>query len=208
MLFDRMARAVLIFMTIIRIFCVVLGLFCCWISVSNGWAAGNDSSLEKQFIKQFSDFFRYTDRRAMTPVNFADIDGKTGTIEDYKGKLVLYHFWATWCAPCIEELPQLNALHERMKDRDDFVILPVSLDYNPDIPKIAQFMKKNGAENLPVLTVAPGDGGWDSLTGFALPTTFIVGPDGLVLYKLIGDGKWMSPVTLAFLDDLLKNQTK
>ncbi len=208
MLFDRIAQAVLIFMKMIRILCMVLGLFWYGISVPNGWAAGNDPSLEKQFIKQFSDFYSYTTPRAMTPVKFTDTDGKTQTIEDYKGKVVLYHFWATWCAPCIEELPQLNALYERMKGRDDFVIVPVSLDYNPDIQKITQFMKKNGAEALPLLTVAPGDGGWDSLTGFALPTTFVVGHDGLVLYKLIGDGKWMSPVTLAFLDNLLTNQTK
>ena len=212
MVLHLIVLAVLNIMKIIRLFCLGFGLFlavlCDGSSVPNGWAAGNDPSLEKPFIKQFSDFYRYTERRAVTPLNFTGEDGKIRTLDDYKGKLVLYHFWATWCAPCLEELPQLSALHDRMKDRDDFAIVPISLDYNPDILKISEFMKKHKAESLPVLIVPPGEGGWDSLTGFALPTTFIVGPDGAILYKLIGDGKWMSPVSLDFLDYLLTNQTK
>lgn len=206
------AWAVFKLMKIIRFFYLGfwlgLAMLCCGSSVTNGWAAGNDASLEKQFIEQFSDSFTYTERRGVTPVKLTGPDGQDFTVEQYQGKLVLYHFWATWCAPCIKELPELSALYDRMKDREDFAIVPVSLDYNPDRDKIAQFMKKNNVANLPLLTVSPDEGGWDQLTSFVLPTSFILGPDGAILYKLIGDGPWMSPATLDFLDHLLKTQKK
>lgn len=211
MFLKRQDFTVLKIMKIIHALGLVLGLFWYGVSVQNALASGNDPSLEKPFVTQFSSFYRYDDPRGMMPLHFVGTDGQSRTVADYKGKVVLLHFWATWCPPCIKELPRLNELQAAMKAKEGgegLVILPISLDYNANHEQILKFMKKNGAADLPSLIVPPGDGGWDSLTSFALPTTFVIGRDGAVLYKLIGDGHWTSPTSLAFLDNLLKNQKK
>lgn len=188
-------------------FCLVIMLLLCGFSVPKAPAAGNDQQRETSFAKQFSAFYPYTERRGMEPMNFVDRAGKTTTLGDHTGQVVLLHFWATWCAPCIKELPSLQAL-QAQKGGEDFVIVPVSLDFNKTLPQITQFMKKHGAEGLPALIVPENDPAWNTLASFPLPTSFLIGRDGRVLYKMIGDADWVSPDNLAFLDHLLSNQQK
>ena len=202
--FNRVRVTVLKVMKIIRVFCLISGLALCLISVANAAETGNGQAPESAFAAQFSAFYPYADRRGMMQVNFTGADGKIQTPDDYKGKTVLLHFWATWCAPCIKELPKLQAL--QMREKGNLVILPVALDYNLPHAQVGEFMKKNGVENLPVLLVPRDDPSWDTLSGFALPTSFLIGPDGLVLYKMVGDGDWTSKNSLAFIDNLLTNQ--
>lgn len=198
-------------MNIIRVFCLVTGLISCLVlslaSVANAMEVSNAQAPETAFSAQFSAFYPYTDRRGMMPLNFAGPDGETQTLEDYKGKTVLLHFWATWCAPCVEELPTLQALQQERAGAH-FVILPVALDYNVPHTQVGKFMKKHGAGDLPVFLVPQNDPSWDTLTGFALPTSFLIGPDGRVLYKMVGDADWTAKSSLAFIDNLLTNQQK
>jgi thiol-disulfide isomerase/thioredoxin len=188
-------------------FCLVMALFLCGISVPKAFAAGNDQQRETAFAKQFSAFYPYTERRGMEPMNFFDGTGKTITLNDYKGQVVLLHFWATWCAPCSKELPTLQAL-QTQRAGEGFAIVPVALDFNKTQPQITQFMKKHGAEGLPALMVPENDKAWDTLATFPLPTSFLIGPNGQVLYKMIGDADWVSPESLALIDYLLTNQQK
>jgi len=205
MRFNRLRVTGFKVMNIIRVFCLVTGLISCLISVANAMEVSNGQAPESGFSAQFSAFFPYTDRRGMVPLNFAGPDGIMQTLEDYKGKTVLLHFWATWCAPCVEELPKLQALQQERAGAH-FVILPVALDYNAPHTQVGAFMKKHNVENLPVLLVSKDDPAWDTLTGFSLPTSFLIGPDGRVLYKMVGDADWTSKDSLAFIDNLLTNQ--
>lgn len=187
--------------------CLVIALFVCGISVPKAPAAGNDQRRETAFAKQFSAFYPYTERRGMEPMNFVDEGGKTITLNDYKGRVVLLHFWATWCAPCIKELPTLQAL-QAQRAGDRFAIVPVALDFNKTQAQVTKFMKKHGADGLPALMVPENDKAWDTLAGFPLPTSFLIGADGRVLYKMVGDADWVSPESLALIDHLLSNQQK
>lgn len=194
-------------MKIIRVLCLVFGAVWCLSSVANAMESGNGQALETRFSAQFSAFYPYADRRGMMPLHFAGPDGKTQTLADYKGKLILLHFWATWCAPCVKELPKLQALQqERAGER--FVILPLALDYNMPHAQVGTFMKKHKAEKLSVFLVPQGDKSWDTLSGFSLPTSFLIGTDGRVLYKMVGDADWTAKESLAFIDNLLANQQK
>ncbi len=78
-------------------------------------------------------------------------DGKTLNIRDLKGKVVFINFWATWCPPCIAEMPSINALYKQFKNNPNVVIFPVDVDGN--FGESVPFMKRNGYV-LPVYNVA------------------------------------------------------
>ena len=199
----------IVFLTVL-----IVVIVACGFRVTDGIRAGNaepaqaPSSPDPEFAfgRQFAQFYPYTlEQRGMVPMVMSGKDGVQSTLADYKGRVVLLHFWATWCPPCIKELPVLAELN-RKKGGGGFVILPVSLDYGLDHQTLVKFMAKYGVKGLDPLMVPPKDPSWDTLTGFALPTSFLIGVDGRVLYKMVGDINWASPITLDFIDHLLANQ--
>ncbi len=102
-----------------------------------------------------------------------DINGKAHYLSDYKGKMVVVNFWATWCPPCREELPELSMFHDNHKDKDA-VVLGVNFE---DIgkPALKAFLDDQMID-YPVLTMFPAQG---TALGriVALPTSYIVSPD-------------------------------
>lgn len=152
----------------------------------------------------FSGFFAYHDeRRGMAPMTYRDAAGAVRTLADDRGRFLVVNFWATWCAPCARELPSLNALRAaRGGDRLD--VLAVSADFGMDPVQILDFMKRHKADGLRL--AMPDETGpiWEIVSA-GLPVTFILGPDGRVVYKMIGDADWTSPEILALIDDLLAN---
>ena len=78
---------------------------------------------------------------------FASPDGTEMRLSDYKGKVILVNIWATWCAPCIAEMPMLDALQAE-KGSDNFEVVTISLDRTPE--EAAQWFEKNGINNLPL----------------------------------------------------------
>jgi thiol-disulfide isomerase/thioredoxin len=109
------------------------------------------------------------------------IDGRTLDSDDFKGKVVLVNFWATWCPPCRDEIPDLVALQERYKDH--LVIIGVSSDEGP-VETVSKFVADHKM-NYPIVmetpelgTVFPGV--------YALPTTFTLDPNMKVVQKHVG----------------------
>jgi thiol-disulfide isomerase/thioredoxin len=109
------------------------------------------------------------------------LDGKTVSLSDYKNKVVLVDFWATWCGPCQAEIPELVKLQANLGAKG-FVILGVSMDEEiSEVPPFAKAMKinypviLNGGERAPKGWVVPG-----------LPTAYLIGRDGKVLQRKFG----------------------
>ena len=129
--------------------------------------------------------------------NFTVSDGqKTVTLSQFRGKPVVLNFWATWCPPCIEEVPSIVAMQKEMGDK--VVVLAVSIDVDNDA--YTKFTEKR----MPgVLTVRDGDQKVSSLYGtFGWPETYIIDPNGIIRRKFIGAQDWTSPEIIDYLSKL------
>jgi peroxiredoxin len=120
-------------------------------------------------------------------------DGRIVSLAQYRGAVVMVHFWATWCPPCVEEMPALQKLYDALKGRG-FEVLAVSVD--EDGPgSVTSFMQRNGL-SFPVLldprrTVANRRYGT-----FKYPETYVIDREGVVRIKVIGSRDWSQPVNI------------
>ena len=112
-------------------------------------------------------------------LKFKDISGKSVTLSDYKGKVMVIDFWATWCPPCRKEIPGLIALNGEYKSRG-LIIVGVSMD--DSTPDIKKFSKKIGM-NYPIL-ICNGHTDLEPAFGqLPLPNTFVISRDGKICFK-------------------------
>ena len=134
---------------------------------------------------------------------FPDLDGKTISLSDYIGKVVLVNIWATWCRPCIDEMPSMEKLYQEF-NQDDFEILAVSIDalgagvvkpfmqtYNLTFPALLD----------PEGTIKPAY----QVTG--VPESFIINQQGVLTKKIIGAADWSSPDVVRFFRDLIQKSS-
>ena len=127
-----------------------------------------------------------------------DLSGNTVNLADLKGKVVLVNFWATWCAPCIQEMPSMQKLRDKIGLAGFEVI---AVNYQEGAPRIHDFLKKRPLQ-LTILRDTDGAvrTGWGVKV---FPTSFVVGIDGRIQYSLIGDTDWSSPKVVALIRELL-----
>lgn len=127
-----------------------------------------------------------------------DLAGTTRRLEDYRGRVVLLNFWATWCEPCRDEMPTMRRLQERMAGRP-FTVLTVN--YGEAAARIEPFLRSVGVE-FPVLL----DRRQQAARAWRiriLPASFLLGPDGQVRYHVIGEIDWTGEEAVAAVDRLL-----
>jgi thiol-disulfide isomerase/thioredoxin len=135
------------------------------------------------------------------PGRFVDVKGEPGDLARYRGKLVLVNFWATWCAPCVREMPSLDRLQAALGS-EGLVVLPLSLD-GPTKPRVEPFYQAQKLINLPILF----DEKSATFGGFrvaVLPTSILIGRDGKEIGRLEGPAEWDAPEALALLRHFLK----
>jgi peroxiredoxin len=127
-------------------------------------------------------------------------DAGSVSLADLRGKVVMVHFWATWCPPCVEELPTLDKLHNSTLGKD-FEMLAVSVD-EEGAGTVAPFIQKNRL-NLPVLFDPGGDVA--RLYGtYKFPETYILDRTGVVRYKAIGPRDWTEPANIQILRNIIE----
>ncbi len=117
-------------------------------------------------------------------VDFAapDLDGRIHRLSDYRGKWVLVNYWATWCPPCREELPELEVFHDNHKDRDA-VVLGLAME-DIDGERLREFVEEQFL-SYPILLVGSRP---KVLLGRVpgLPTSFLVSPEGEIVARQVG----------------------
>jgi thiol-disulfide isomerase/thioredoxin len=127
---------------------------------------------------------------------FADEQASPKAIKDFKGKIVILNLWATWCAPCVKEMPSLERLAARLPP-DRFAVVAVSQDKGG--AAIARpFLDRIGVRRLPLYLDPNGRVSRDlGVRGF--PTTILIARNGTVLAKLEGPAEWDSEEMIAYL---------
>jgi thiol-disulfide isomerase/thioredoxin len=141
------------------------------------------------------------DFTAVAPV---DGRGQPADMAPYRGKVLLVNLWATWCAPCIKELPSLGALQQELGG-EQFQVVTIAIDER-DPAKIEPFLAKHGAANLPVLI--DRDRTVEKVAKvIALPTSLLVDRDGKAKAMVTGDACWNSGTALAAVKAFIADGT-
>jgi peroxiredoxin len=132
------------------------------------------------------------------PLTLPDLAGKQHQLADYRGRVVLINFWASWCPPCVKEMPSLQELQRRLRDRP-FTLLAVNMAEAANL--VREFLKTHDLD-FTVLLDADGTAlkQWKVM---AFPTSFVLDKQGRIRYALFGSIEWMEPDALNKLDELL-----
>lgn len=128
-------------------------------------------------------------------------DGGKGSLADYRGKYVLLNFWATWCAPCRKEMPQLEALQKEFGG-DMFEVLTIATGRNSP-EGITRFFAEAGIDSLP-RHQDPKQALASQMGVFGLPITVIMDPEGREVARLRGDADWSSESAKAIIKALIQ----
>ncbi len=128
-----------------------------------------------------------------------NLSGKSVSLQDFRHKVVLINFWATWCIPCQWEMPEMDKLYQTFKDRG-FVVLALSLDQGS--PKVVEEFVKGRKLTYPVLLDSQAEvARLYSLRG--VPGTYLIGGDGMLRYAVFGPKEWFGEEARELITSLL-----
>lgn len=131
--------------------------------------------------------------------DFTDVDGKPVSIADFKGKGLVLNLWATWCVPCVAEMPALDALAE-MLARDNILVVPLSSDRG-GTPVVRKFYAARSIQHLGIW-LDPRGAAARTLGARGLPTTLIIDREGRERARLEGGAEWASDDAVATIRKL------
>jgi thiol-disulfide isomerase/thioredoxin len=134
--------------------------------------------------------------KALPEIVFQSADGATHRIADFKGHGMVLNLWATWCRPCVAEMPSLGRLSTRLAP-DDIAVLAVSTDHG-GAPVVERFLAEHNIASLPVLLDSQGEIG-QALGIRGIPTTLVIDRAGRERGRLEGAADWSSDQALALV---------
>lgn len=135
-------------------------------------------------------------------LQFSDLENNIFTIQDFKGKNLFINYWATWCNPCLAEMPYMVELYENYKDEEDIIFLYLSRE---KLEIIKNYIPKDESlQQLPIYKIITDD---EFFATSGIPTTFIINSDGEVIVKDLGSAFWNDESVFKFIDNLIgKNE--
>ncbi|MCZ4337344.1 TlpA family protein disulfide reductase [Shewanella colwelliana] len=167
-------------------------------SMPNEKVYATGDSLAKPMI--MSRFVEMSYARKVTEVPFQNLQGDTVKLSDYRGKLVLINLWATWCAPCIKEIPMMDKIRRDNQDKN-LVVLPLSIDAEYD--KVAAFLARHQQPNYPTL-IDPQQQVEKMLPADVVPATYVFDGEGNLVGFLRGYLDWSDIAIQGYLEGLTK----
>jgi thiol-disulfide isomerase/thioredoxin len=143
----------------------------------------------------------HAEATAVPEAEFLDAEDAPQALSQWRGRWVVLNFWATWCAPCLHEMPSLDRLQAAMPE---IAVLPVATGRNA-VQGIEEFYAEAGVTHLPILR-DPKSVLARSMAVLALPVTVILNPEGQEVARLIGDAEWDSADAKAVLAALMAGE--
>ena len=188
------------------IFCVTLGGAGLWMALAGpsappvtvlGQPGAPAGGAAKGVVAVGLDKFRYMEPLKPVPdLAFLDGEGRRVDLSEFKDRLVLLNLWATWCAPCVKEMPALDSLQAQLGG-PGFQVLALSVDRGGK-DQVQPFYQRIGVKNLD-LYLDPSSASMQTLKLRGLPTTLLVDQEGRELGRIEGAVEWDSPEVVAFL---------
>jgi thiol-disulfide isomerase/thioredoxin len=131
-------------------------------------------------------------------LQFTDLDNNIFTIQDFKGKNLFINYWATWCNPCLAEMPYMAELYEKYNNEENIVFLFLSRE---KLKTIKNYIPKDESlQKLPIYKIITDD---EFFATSGIPTTFIINSSGEVLVKDLGTAFWNDESVFKFIDSLI-----
>jgi|TARA_B100001093_G_scaffold485514_1_gene519997 thiol-disulfide isomerase/thioredoxin len=131
-------------------------------------------------------------------LQFEDLNGSQFSLRDFKGKTLFINYWATWCNPCLAEMPSMVELYNQYKDNQDIVFLYLSKENRNTI--IDYLPKDETLSQLPLYKIISDD---ELFSTRGIPTTFIVDSSGEVVVKDVGSAIWNDQSVIDYLNNIL-----
>ena len=129
---------------------------------------------------------------------FNDLEGNEFSLRNFENKVLFINYWATWCNPCLAEMPNMAELYNQYKENDNIVFLYLSKE---DTDTIIDYIPKDDSlGQLPIYKVVTDD---DLFSTRGIPTTFIVNRNGEIVIKDVGSAVWNDQSVVDYLDKLL-----
>ena len=129
---------------------------------------------------------------------FQDLEGNEFSLRNFENKVLFINYWATWCNPCLAEMPSMAELYDQYKENDNIVFLYLSKE---DTDTIIDYIPKDDSlGQLPIYKVVTDD---DLFSTRGIPTTFIVNRNGEIVIKDVGSAVWNDQSVVDYLDKLL-----
>lgn len=148
-----------------------------------------DNAAEHTDLGNLDNYKAAKELKVLPAIHFLDGAGKDTTLDSFRGKVVVLNLWATWCTPCVAEMPTLDSLQQKMGSRD-VVVMALSIDRG-GVDTVREFFDRVGVRHLPVF-VDPTMRAQSTLSAFGLPTTIILDREGRERGRLLGPAEWDS----------------
>ncbi len=165
--------------------------------------AGADTVVEKGALPQerprLGEFIPNSPPVPAPTISLVDLSGNTVSLSDFAGKLVLINLWATWCEPCLREMPSLERMQSRLGDK--ITVVAISEDRGGS-KTVEPFIDKLGLKSFKTYLDPKSEAG-RAFKVAGLPTSLLIDRDGRVLGRVEGAAEWDSPKLLGFLKSVI-----
>jgi len=143
---------------------------------------------------------RVSNSTSQVEVLLPDLNGADVNISDFRGKIVFLNFWATWCSSCVFEMPSMEKLHQKLKDKDFSL---VSISIRDPAAEVKRFFKQNKLTFTALL-----DSSGKTVPGFSIrsiPATLLLDKTGRIIGRVMGPREWDSQKSIAMFEHLVNN---